>query len=47
LRSVHPQVPEHQGRTPLSKIKLMKDDAAAVLKNGEQIKARYVKIFHV
>ena len=30
-----------------SKIKLMKDDAAAVLKNGEQIKARYVKIFHV
>ena len=25
----------------------MKDDAAAVLKNGEQIKARYVKIFHV
>ena len=47
LRSVHPQVPEHQGRTPLGKIKLMKDDAAAVLKNGEQIKARYVKIFRV
>jgi hypothetical protein len=44
---VHPQVPEHQGRTPLGKIKLMKDDAAAVLKNGEQIKARYVKIFRV
>ena len=47
LRSVHPQVPEHTGRTPLSQIKLMKDDAAAVLKNGEQIKARYVKIFRV
>ena len=47
LRSVHPQVPEHQGRMPLSKIKLMKDDAAAVLKNSEQIKARYVKIFRV
>jgi iron(III) transport system substrate-binding protein len=47
LRSVHPQAKEHAGRTPLSKIKLMKDDAAAVLKNGEQIKARYVKIFHV
>jgi len=47
LRSVHPQVPEHQGRTPLSKIKLMKDDAAAVLKDSEQIKARYVKIFRV
>jgi len=47
LRSVHPQTKEHAGRTPLSKIKLMKDDAAAVLKMGEEIKARYVKIFHV
>jgi iron(III) transport system substrate-binding protein len=47
LRSVHPQVPEHTGRTPLSKIKLMKDDANAVLKNSEQIKARYSKIFRV
>jgi iron(III) transport system substrate-binding protein len=47
LRSVHPQTKEHAGRTPLTKIKLMKDDAAAVLKNGEQIKAHYVKIFHV
>src|SRR5215831_8214109 len=47
LRSVHPQTKEHAGRTPLSQIKLMKDDAAAVLKNGEQIKARYTKIFRV
>jgi iron(III) transport system substrate-binding protein len=47
LRSVHPQIKEHTGRTPLSKIKMMKDDAVAVLKNGEQIKARYVKIFRV
>jgi iron(III) transport system substrate-binding protein len=47
LRSAHPQTKEHAGRTPLSKIKLMKDDAVAVLKNGEQIKSRYVKIFHV
>jgi iron(III) transport system substrate-binding protein len=47
LRSVHPQIKEHTGRTPLSKIKTMKDDAAAVLKNSEQIKARYVKIFRV
>jgi iron(III) transport system substrate-binding protein len=47
LRSVHPQIKEHAGRTPLGKIKMMKDDAAAVLKNGEQIKARYVKIFRV
>lgn len=47
LRSVHPQIKEHTGRTPLSQIKTMKDDAAAVLKNGEQIKARYTKIFRV
>jgi iron(III) transport system substrate-binding protein len=47
LRSVHPQIKEHTGRTLLSKIKTMKDDAAAVLKNGEQIKARYTKIFRV
>jgi iron(III) transport system substrate-binding protein len=47
LRSVHPQAKEHPGRTPLNQIKLMKDDAAAVLKMGEEIKARYVKIFHV
>jgi hypothetical protein len=32
---------------PLSKIELMKDDAAAVLKMGEEIKARYTKIFRV
>jgi iron(III) transport system substrate-binding protein len=47
LRSVHPQIKEHAGRTPLGNIKTMKDDAAAVLKNGEQIKARYTKIFRV
>ena len=47
LRSVHPQIKEHTGRIPLGKIKTMKDDAAAVLKNGEQIKARYTKIFRV
>ena len=47
LRSVHPRIKEHTGRTPLDKIKTMKDDAAAVLKNGEQIKARYTKIFRV
>jgi iron(III) transport system substrate-binding protein len=47
LRSAHPQAKEKAGRTPLKDIKLMKDDAAAVLKMGEEIKARYVKIFHV
>ena len=47
LRSAHPQAKEKAGRTPLSQIKLMKDDAAAVLKQGEQLKAHYVKLFHV
>ena len=47
LRSVHPQAKEKPGRTPLKEIKLMKDDPAAVLKMGEEIKAHYVKLFHV
>lgn len=47
LRSAHPHVKEKPGRTPLSQIKLMKDDAAGVLKNAEKIKAHYVKLFHV
>ncbi|HVV61036.1 MAG TPA: extracellular solute-binding protein [Pseudolabrys sp.] len=47
LRSAHPQAKEKAGRTPLSKIKLMKDDPAGVLKAAEEIKARYVKTFHV
>jgi ABC-type Fe3+ transport system substrate-binding protein len=47
LRSAHPQAKEKPGRTPLSQIKLMKDDPAAVLKQGEELKAHYVKLFHV
>ena len=47
LRSAHPQTNEKPGRKPLSQIKLMKDDAVAVLKQGEQLKAHYVRIFHV
>jgi len=47
LRSVHPQAKEKPGRTPLKDIKLMKDDAAAVEKMSEEIKARYTKIFKV
>jgi iron(III) transport system substrate-binding protein len=47
LRSAHPNAKDKPGRTPLSQIKLMKDDAAAVLKQGEQIKAHYIKLFHV
>jgi iron(III) transport system substrate-binding protein len=47
LRSAHPKAKDKPGRTPLSQIKQMKDDAAAVLKQGEEIKAHYVKLFHV
>jgi len=47
LRSAHPQAKEKPGRTPLSQIKLMKDDPTAVLKQGAEIKAHYVKLFHV
>ncbi|HTB04872.1 MAG TPA: extracellular solute-binding protein [Bradyrhizobium sp.] len=47
LRSVHPQTTEKPGRKPLKDIKTMKDDAAAVEKESDAIKARYTKIFHV
>jgi iron(III) transport system substrate-binding protein len=47
LRSVHSQTKEKAGRKPLSQIKLMKDDAAAVERDGEQIKKRYSEIFKV
>ena len=47
LRSVHPDTRDKEGRTPLKDIKTMKDDAAAVEQQSEQIKSRYSKIFHV
>jgi iron(III) transport system substrate-binding protein len=47
LRSMHPQVKEKAGRKPLSEIKTMKDDPAGVEKMGEEIKARYSKLFGV
>ena len=47
LRSVHPETREKAGRTPFKDIKTMKDDAAAVEREGEAIKSRYSKIFHV
>ncbi len=47
LRSVHAQTKEKAGRTPLSKIKVMKDDAAAVEKEVETIKSRYAQYFGV
>jgi iron(III) transport system substrate-binding protein len=47
LRSVHPQTQEKAGRKPLKDIKTMKDDAAAVEKEADAIKARYTKLFRV
>src|SRR5260370_9876964 len=47
LRSAHPQTQEKPGRKPFKDIKTMKDDAAAVEKEGDAIKARYSKIFRV
>ena len=44
---MHPQTLEKPGRTPLRDIKTMKDDAAAVEQQGDAIKVRYSKIFHV
>jgi iron(III) transport system substrate-binding protein len=47
LRSFHAQVKEKPGHTPLSTLKLLKADPAAVQAEGEEIKARYSKIFKV
>src|SRR5947199_168049 len=47
LRSVHPQTQEKPGRKPFKDIKTMKDDAAAVEKEGDAIKARYSKLFRI
>jgi len=45
-RSFHAQVKEKRGK-PLSEIKLLKSDPAAVLAQSEDIKARYAKLFKV
>jgi iron(III) transport system substrate-binding protein len=47
LRSAHALVKDKAGRKPMKDIKLMKDDAAAVEKESEQIKARYTQYFKV
>jgi iron(III) transport system substrate-binding protein len=46
-RSFHSQVKEKPGRLPLSALKLLKSDPAAVLAQSEDIKARYAKLFRV
>lgn len=47
LRSAHALVTDKAGRKPLKEIKVMKDDAAAVEKESDQIKARYTQYFKV
>jgi iron(III) transport system substrate-binding protein len=47
LRSVHPLAKEHAGRRAFADIKKLKDDPVAVEKMGDEIKARYTKIFGV
>jgi iron(III) transport system substrate-binding protein len=47
LRSAHKLVKDKPGRKPLSEIKVMKDDAAAVEKESEEIKKRYTQYFKV
>ena len=47
LRSLHPQAKEKPGRKPLKEIKTLKEDAAAVEKQGEDIKKRYSQLFKV
>lgn len=46
-RSFHALVKEKPGRTPISALKLLKADPAAVQAQSEEIKARYSKVFRV
>jgi iron(III) transport system substrate-binding protein len=47
MHSFHPAVKERPGRRPLHDIKVMREDAVAVEKYADEIKARYTKIFRV
>jgi len=46
-RSFHGLVKERPARAPLSEVKVLKADPAAVLAQSEEIKARYARIFGV
>ena len=46
-RSFHAQVKEKGAHVPLSELKLLKSDPAAVQEQSEAIKARYTKLFGV
>jgi iron(III) transport system substrate-binding protein len=47
LRSVHPLVQDRPERKKLSDIKTLREDAAAVADQADDIKARYLKLFKV
>ena len=47
LRSVHPLVRDRPERKKLSDIKTLREDAAAVADQADDIKARYLKLFKV
>jgi iron(III) transport system substrate-binding protein len=47
LRSVHPLVKDRAERKKLSDIKTLREDAAAVADQADDIKARYLKLFKV
>jgi iron(III) transport system substrate-binding protein len=47
LRSLHAQVKDKPGRTPLSQIKVRKSDPAEVEKAADEIKHRYSQYFRV
>jgi len=44
---LHPLTKETDGRRPFGSFKTMKEDAAAVEKQSDEIKARYAKLFGV
>jgi iron(III) transport system substrate-binding protein len=47
MHSFHPLAKDKAGRRPLRDIKVMKEDAAGVERDAEQIKVRYTKLFRV
>ncbi|AMN39564.1 ABC transporter substrate-binding protein [Rhodoplanes sp. Z2-YC6860] len=47
LRTAHDLVKDKPGRKPFNEIKVMKDDAAAVERDSEEIKKRYTQYFKV
>ena len=47
LRTAHALVKDKPGRVPMKDIKVMKDDAAAVERDSEEIKKRYTQHFKV